>query len=87
MQYANGKTMVRFGGTPKKIHCTYGNRALCTPADLPLKQQTLVMSSKANAWVEEGETPETVARRLAGELTDRGLGDVLCPRCRAVWDL
>ena len=84
--YANGKVMVRFGGTPKKIHCTYGSWALCSPADAPLKQRVVVNSSKANAWVEDGETPESVARRLAAELADRGLGSVLCPRCRSVYD-
>ncbi len=84
--YANGKVMVRFGGTPKKVHCTYGSWALCSPADVPLKQRVAVTSSKANAWVEDGETPESVARRLAGELADRGLASVLCPKCRAVYE-
>lgn len=84
--YANGKAMVRFGGTPKRIHCTYGTWALCSPADVPTAKRTIVTSSRASAWVEDGETPELVARRLAAELASRGLEPVLCPRCRDVWD-
>lgn len=77
--------LVRFGGTPKKIHYSRGTFAVCT-LDLPLKQRTLVRSSRISALVEPGQSELEVARRLASQLIADGHESLLCRGCRDVWD-
>lgn len=79
------RVVVRFGGTPKKIHYTRGSFAACT-LDRPLKERTLVNSSRAAAAVNPGEDELDVARRLAAGLIADGLEPLLCRACREVWD-
>jgi hypothetical protein len=79
------RVLVRFGGTPKKIHYTRGSFAACT-LDRPLKERTLVNSSRVSAAVNPGEDELEVARRLAAQLIADGLEQFLCKPCRQVWD-
>jgi hypothetical protein len=82
---SESQALVRFGGTPKKIHYSRGTFSVCT-LDLPLKQRTLVRSSRVSALVEPGQDELEVARKLASQLIADGHEDLLCRGCRLVWD-
>lgn len=82
---SESQLLVRFGGTPKKIHYSRGTFAVCT-LDRPMKERTLVRSSRVSATVEPGQDELEVARKLASQLVEAGLEPLFCRACRDVWE-